>query len=262
MIVFKDVTFTYPDGTQPIFQNLSLELPRGVISLLGQNATGKTTFLLLAGGRLLPDTGTVLIDGKDTKSFQSEEARAEYAAFVYQNLEFETEEPVGKLLDFVHENGFFKDKDPDFVAELTKVFELERSLGLKTQSLSKGELQRTILAFSLLYGSKSLLMDEPIFALEDYQKTRALFYITDFVKKKQLCLLFSLHELGLSEKYSDDILIFYKNKLPLLGPTKELFVKEIIEEAYEVPFDALKKKESLFRGALVRLDEISRNRQL
>jgi ABC-type cobalamin/Fe3+-siderophores transport system ATPase subunit len=258
MVVFKDVTFTYPDGKNPVFKNLSLELPDGVISFIGQNGTGKSTLLLLAGGRLIPNEGSVLIDGRDTREFKTEEERAEYAAFIYQNLEFENEEPVGELLRFVYENGFYKEKDFSFIDELVEVFELARCLSLKTQELSKGELQRTILAFSLLYGSKYLLMDEPIFALEEYQKQRALSYLTDFVKKKNVKLYYSLHELDLSEKYSDHVLIFYNKKPPSLGRTSDLFKKEIIEEAYDVPFDLLKNKESIFRDTLIKFDELHR----
>lgn len=45
-------------------------------------------------------------------------------------------------------------------------------LSLTTQTLSEGQLQRAIIAFSLLYGSRVIMMDEPVFALEDRQKDR------------------------------------------------------------------------------------------
>ncbi len=259
MIEFRDVTFTYPGGKAPVFERLSLELPGGVISCLGQNAAGKSTFLLLAGGRLTPDKGTVFIDGRDTRKFTSEEARAEYAAFVYQNMEFENEEPVASLLEYVYENGFHRGKDRSFIGELVASFELESCLDRKTSRLSKGELQRTILAFSLLYGSRYLMMDEPVFALEEAQKRKALTYVTGYVRKKGVGLLYSLHELDLSREFSDHLLIFYKNKPPRLGSTAELFTREIIEEAYEAPLDTLKHRESLFREVLLRLDDIHRH---
>jgi iron complex transport system ATP-binding protein len=259
MIEFRDVTFTHPDGKAPVFERLSLELPGGVISCLGQNAAGKSTFLLLAGGRLLPDKGQVLIDGKDTKRFTTEEARAEYAAFVYQNMEFESEEPVSSLLAYVYENGFHAEKDLSFIDELVEVFALSSFLDKKTARLSKGELQRTILAFSLLYGSRHLMMDEPVFALEDAQKRKALGFITAWVRKKGVGLLYSLHELELSREFSDHLLIFYRSKPPRLGTTKELFTRDIIEEAYDAPLDTLKHRESIFRDVLIRLDDIHRH---
>jgi len=255
MIEFKDVSFSYPDADGPVFSNLSITLPDGILSCIGQNATGKTTLLLLAGGRLLPDAGDVLIDGQNTRDYKTEEDRAKYAAFIYQNMEFENEEPVGALLNYVYENGFHAKKDLSFIDELVEVFELSRYVDRKMQDLSKGEIQRTVLAFSLLYGSRIILMDEPIFALEEYQKKRAMEYITSYAKKRKISLYFSLHELDLSEKYSEHLLLFRKNALPELGLTRDLFQKEIIEKAYEVPFDMLKKKENLFRDGLIQISE-------
>jgi iron complex transport system ATP-binding protein len=258
MIEFRDVTFTYPEGRSPVFTGLSLVLPDGIISCIGQNGTGKSTLLLLAAGRLLPDQGTVLINGRDTRSFATEEARAEFAAFVYQNMEFESEDRVGDLLAFVQAHGFLKDKTPALVEELTEKFELSGVLASPIDHVSKGELQRTILAFSLLYGSKNLLMDEPVFALEDDQKSRALAYIAAYVRRNGIGFLYSLHELDLSHAYSDYLCVFYPNAPPRLGPTEELYTREILEEAYDAPLDTLKHKESLFRDVLIRLDQAHR----
>jgi iron complex transport system ATP-binding protein len=260
MIEFKDVSFSHPGGRAPVFEHLSLEMPGGIVSCIGQNGTGKTTFLLLAGGRILPDQGTVLIDGVDTRDFTSEEARAEFASFVYQNMEFENEEPVRDLLGYVFEHGFLKRRDPGLLERLTDVFELGDCLGASIARLSKGQLQRVILAFSLLYGSKHLFMDEPVFALEDTQKKKALSFITDYVRERKIGLFFSLHELDLSRAFSDHLVIFYKNAPPRLGPTEKLFAREIIEEAYGAPIDTLKSRESLFRDVLVRLDQAARDR--
>ena len=92
------------------FTDLSLEVPAGVISLVGQNGSGKSTFLLLAGGALLPDAGTVHVRGQDTGGLRDEEARHRLVSIVYQNLEFETEKPIGELLNEVHASGFHEQK--------------------------------------------------------------------------------------------------------------------------------------------------------
>jgi len=255
MIEFDNISFSYPEDGSPVFHKLKLSLPDGVVSLIGQNGTGKTTLLLLGGGRLLPAEGKVMLDGKDTCEFKNEKERDKHAAFIYQNMEFETKEDIGTLLEFVYEHGYHPQQNKDFVPELIKIFELSKTLNKHTQEISKGELQRVIMAFSLLYGTPVIMMDEPIFALEEYQKHRALEYICDYAKRKQLNIYFSLHELDLTKKYSDYIVLFYKNTPPVVGPTEELFKPEIIEKAYEVPFHMLKAKETLFRDALIRINK-------
>ena len=60
------VTYTYPEGDEPVFTDLSVRLPSGVAAFVGQNGTGKSTLMLLASGIALPDAGTVLLQGIDT----------------------------------------------------------------------------------------------------------------------------------------------------------------------------------------------------
>ncbi len=252
-IVFDEVTFRYPDGDEDIFTGLSLSLPRGIVSLVGQNGTGKSTLLLLASGRLLPTSGKVLIRGRDTRELADEGERQKLVSFIYQNMEFDTEESIGALLAFVYANGLRAHGHEDLVADLVEVFELQAVLGRRTQEVSKGELQRTILAFSLLYGSPLIAMDEPIFALESHQKQKAMDYLTGRARQEEMSLYYSVHELDISRKYSDFILLFSREAAPRLGKTSEIFTRETIEKAYEVPFDMLKKREELYRKYLVEL---------
>ncbi len=261
-IRFEHVSFHYDESPpgEKVFTDLTLDLPRGIISLVGQNGCGKSTFLMLAGGVLLPNEGSVHIRGQDTAALQDEGARHRVASIIYQNLEFETEKPIGELLNDVHALGFRESKNPEFVRELIEVFELAPFLGRRTQEVSKGELQRTILAFSLLYGSPLLLMDEPIFALEDSQKDRAMRYLCNHARENGLCLLYSLHELDLSQRYSDFLLLFPPGAPPQMGRTGDMFTREKIEEAYQVPFVMLRRKEELFRQRLIDADRARRGR--
>jgi ABC-type cobalamin/Fe3+-siderophores transport system ATPase subunit len=252
-IVFEGVSFRYPDEPADVITKLDLSLPSGIVSLVGQNGTGKSTLLLLAAGRLLPTEGRVLIRGRDSRELQDEGERQNVVSFIYQNMEFESEEPIGRLLAFVRENGLRADAPGDPVPELIEVFELAAVLGRRTHEVSKGELQRTILAFSLLYGSPIIAMDEPIFALEGHQKQRVMDYLAARARREGVSLYYSVHELDISRKFSDYILLFSKTGKPRLGKTEEIFTRETIEEAYEVPFDMLKKREELYRKYLVEL---------
>jgi ABC-type cobalamin/Fe3+-siderophores transport system ATPase subunit len=66
-------------------------------------------------------------------------------------------------------------------------------------------------------------------------------------------LYYSVHELDISRDYSDQILLFSKDSPPRIGTTREVFRRDVIEKAYEVPFDMLKKREELYRKYLVEL---------
>ncbi len=249
------------DVTQ-VFSELSLELPDGVMSLVGQNGSGKSTLLLLAGARLFPARGTVTLLGSDTRMFvgavedpELEQRRNELVSFVYQNMEFETHDSIGDLMEFVYENGFHGDRSPSFLGELQRTLELDGVLEKRTQQLSKGQLQRAIIAFSMLYGSRIIMMDEPVFALEEYQKHRAFELLTDFAARTGTSVYYSVHELELTRKYSQYMALFYSSDTVCIGPTEELYSRENIEEAYQVPMDMLHRKEGLYREALLKLSK-------
>jgi ABC-type cobalamin/Fe3+-siderophores transport system ATPase subunit len=94
------------------------------------------------------------------------------------------------------------------------------------------------------------MMDEPIFALEEYQKHRIMKYLIEYTGSRDLSLYYSVHELDISEKYSDYLLLFHKDGRVELGPTPDLCNRKNIEEAYEVPYIMLKRKETIYREAL------------
>jgi iron complex transport system ATP-binding protein len=249
-IVIDNISFTYPESEKPVFAGLSLDLPGGLVSLVGPNGAGKSTLMLLAAARVLPDTGKVLLFGNDTKVLPDEATRQELVSFIYQNLEFETDGPIQDVLEYVYENGFRRIRPYDFLTDLVEAFELECCLDKKLQEVSKGELQRAILAFSFLYGSKIIMMDEPVFSLESYQKERAFEFISDYSRTTGTSIYYSAHELELSEKYSDNAILFSKSGKIELGKTSELLTQKNLEEAYEAPYAHLKQRESLFREYL------------
>lgn len=250
-ITLHNVSFAY-DSDKMIFNDMSLELPSGVVSLVGQNGTGKSTLLLLAGGRILPQEGTVNILGKMTKNIGTDEEKNILVSFIYQNMEFETDEKIEELLTTIYENGNHKNKNPKLIKTIIDVMDLKDILHKKTGEISKGEMQRTVIAFSLLYGSKIIMMDEPVFALEHKKKESILAYLNEYAAQYNITIYYSIHELNLSFKYSQNVLLFTKKGKILCGPTEELLTKNNIEEAYQVPIEMLYQREDLYRHHLLK----------
>lgn len=279
-VEFEDVTFFYPvlaqespeDSIKPVspteqitrvFDGVSADFPEGVISLVGENGTGKSTALLLAGARVFPNSGTVRIYGRDTDELRAaaydpsvEEERNRLVSFIYQNMEFETEETVGDIMEFVYENGFHDEKDPSFLTLLRSELELDDCLNKQTQKLAKGQLQRSIIAFSFLYGSKIIMMDEPVFAVEEDRKDRIFGFVYEYASNKRWSVYYSAHNLELTQKYSDYLMLFDKEGQFEIGPTSELYTEQNIEEAFQYPYGLLHRKEHLFREMLMNVDKV------
>lgn len=274
---FNNISFTYPpvEGDvdekgnkivpHPVFDHFTGELPGGFVSLVGPNGVGKTTFLMLASGRLAPDTGTITLLGQNPASLSDTEKNL-LASVIYQNMEFESNDKVSELLSYVYKNGALlgkasgildgektksnKTATSDLLAESIEVFELENVLTRSLDGLSKGELQRVLLAFSILYGSASIFMDEPMFAMEEPQKEKSLKYLREFSHKTGTSIYISMHELELTRRFADNVLLFYPNRDMSFGTPEEVLTNEDLEKAYGVPAAMLKDGEEYTRKNL------------
>lgn len=272
MIQFNDVTFKYPDDpsdldkagnpiiNKPVFEHFTGTIPSSFTSLVGPNGCGKTTFMMLASGRLNPQNGNVKLFNQNIGTL-GEQQKNLVASVIYQNMEFETQQPANELLSYVYKNGNFRGnakgiEDRDLLAEVTEVFELGNVLTRPLQKLSKGEIQRTLLAFSLLYGSMSIFMDEPLFAMEFKQKENSLNYLKKFSNETGTPMYISIHELELSKKYADNVLLFYPNRDMTFGSPEEVLTKDDLEKAYGVPYGMLKDQEEMNRQTF---SEINKN---
>lgn len=267
-IEFSDVSFAYPpvagdvdaDGKQimpvPVFEHFTGTIPSGFTSLIGPNGSGKSTFLMLASGRLVPQQGRCLLFGRDI-ALLPEEQKNLLASVIYQNMEFESQEEVAKLLSFVYQNGTLKGRaaavrteGKDLLAECIEVFELEHVLSHPLTALSKGEIQRVLLAFSLLYGSPAVFMDEPLFAMEEGQKERALAYLRDYAAKTGCTMYICMHELDLTRRFAEKVLLFYPDRNIDYGTVEEVMTNDALEKAYGVPVSMLKHSEDMTREEL------------
>ena len=190
-----------------------------------------------------------------------EEKKNLLASVIYQNMEFDTDEKVAALLDFVYRNGALKGTakalrgDGDLLAEVIDVFELEPVLNHGLTGLSKGEIQRTLLAFSLLYGSASCFMDEPLFAMEEAQKEKALAYLKEYAAKTGTAIFISMHEIALSRRYAETILLFYPDRTMEYGTPEEVLTDAALEKAYGVPVAMLKHSEDMTRETLLQTSD-------
>lgn len=262
-IDFNDVTYAYPveddeldqNGNplvaKPVFEHFTGGIPASFTSIIGPNGCGKSTFMLLASGRILPSTGKVLLGGQDIASLPEEQKNL-LASVIYQNMEFESEDKVEQLLSYVYSNGNLKGKAKgvkcdDLFTEVVDVFELSQVMNHGLTKISKGENQRVLLAFSLLYGSASVFMDEPLFAMEDRQKNSALEYLRSYSLKTKTAMYISMHELDLSRKYAENVLLIHPNKDMAFGTPEEVMTNEELEKAYGIPASMLKHNENMTR---------------
>jgi len=167
----KELAFTYPGMTQPLFESINVELmPGAVLVVTGENGTGKTTLAGLISGLLEPDRGQILADGVDIRQMAPAWWRSRIT-MLPQDLEF--------LPGTIRENLMAANPDLDD-KELNRVITeaglhpfidqstqgLDTPLTLNAAHLSVGHRKRLGVARALAVGGKLVLFDEPTEGLD------------------------------------------------------------------------------------------------
>jgi ATP-binding cassette subfamily B protein len=174
-IHLEAVTFAYPTSDHPVLHNLNLRIPAGTsIALVGLNGAGKTTLIKLLAGLYRPESGRVLINGRDLSSVPLEDWWQTLAVVFQDYVRFELT---------ARENvGFDRDGDEalqraaqaaaleSVISNLPAGWDTTLSRAYTHGSdLSGGEWQRVALAralFAVDRGAKIVVLDEPTARLD------------------------------------------------------------------------------------------------
>ena len=93
-------------------------------------------------------------------------------------------------------------------------------------------------------------MDESLFAVEEYQKHNSLKYLKEFSKVTNTTIYISMHELELTKKYAQTVMLFYPNHNIDLGTPEEVMTDSDLEKAYGIPVSMLKHSEIMTRNQI------------
>lgn len=138
----------------PVLNNLNVDLPSGkIIGLLGPNGCGKSTFMKLVSGLLVPDSGEIYICGQPRS-----EATNAYVSYLPERTYFSSGMKVDDLI------AYFEDFYEDFDASLARRMMSDLSIDTKStlKILSKGTKEKVQLILVMARRAKLYLLDEPI----------------------------------------------------------------------------------------------------
>lgn len=164
MIVFKNVTKTYPGGTTAL-KNVSLAISPGeFVSVVGQSGTGKTTLIKLITAEEEPTRGKVIIGGWDISDIRHHDIPLlrRQIGMVFQDFKLLAKKTVAENVAFALEVSGAETQDIKRIApQVLKVVGLYEKNNRFPRQLSGGEQQRVAIARALVHRPKILLADEP-----------------------------------------------------------------------------------------------------
>lgn len=208
-IVAEAVSKSY--GRMLALDSLDLEIQRGeVFGLLGPNGSGKTTFIRLLAGYLLPTAGRLVIDGRDS-ALEPRLARASIgyvpeAAPVYGNMR------VREFLVFMARlRGVPTRELGPAVERAIRSLALGDVAERPTRTLSRGYRQRVAIAQALVHDPPIVVLDEPTNGLDP----RQIIEIRDLIRglAGQHTVIISSHVLTEVARVADRVAILLGGKL-------------------------------------------------
>jgi putative ABC transport system ATP-binding protein len=199
LLELTDVSKSYagPEGAVHALSGVSLSVESGqFVAVRGPSGCGKSPLLLIAGGLLRPDRGTVRVAGENPYDLAAD-ARAAFRArkigYVFQQFHLV---PYLSVLDNVLAPTLaMPSADPRRRAlELIERFGLAHRAHHVPGELSSGERQRTALARALLNRPQLILADEPTGNLDRENAAAVLGFLSEFVTQEGCGVLLVTHD--------------------------------------------------------------------
>lgn len=185
-LAFDAVGLTYPGADQPALRSVSLSLQHGqTVAFVGPNGCGKTTLLSLIPRLFEPDTGRVLVDGRDIRDFGIRSLRRQIGVVTQETVLFRgsirhniaygaegvTEERIRDAARRARAEEFILDKPGGYDFEV----------GEQGTGLSGGQRQRIAIARAILRDPAILILDEATSMIDAESEAKIAEAIAEFV---------------------------------------------------------------------------------
>lgn len=232
MIKIKDLVHRYTiwenqnkKNKKTVLDGISFDIPSGqFVAVLGANGSGKSTLAKHLNVLLLPDEGTVWIDGKDTRDQEKLWKIRTEVGMVFQNPDNQiigtsVEEDVA----FGPENrnmpsGEIRER---VLKSLTAV-DLQDKRKISPSRLSGGQKQRVAIAGVLACTPKCLVLDEPTAMLDPKSRAEVMKAVHALNKKQGLTVILITHHMDEAVD-ADRIFLMKEGKVVKCGTPKEIF---------------------------------------
>lgn len=240
----QDLGVSYGDNLIWEHINLTIDQP-GLISILGPNGVGKSTFMYTINKILEPTSGRVLLDGKDVMELSYKDI-AKKVAYVPQTS---GETFAMTVMDTVlmgrypHSGYTVTQEDLEIAADSLQKMHMGQFAMRNFNELSAGQHQRVMIARGLAQMPDLLMLDEPTSNLDIYHQLYTMKLLHDLAHERNMTVLVICHDLNVAAKFSDRVIMFCKGRVHSDGPVEEILTAETIRDVYGVTSDIIEVDE-------------------
>lgn len=198
-------------------EHISFELPPGyILGLVGPNGAGKTTLLHLILGLYQPDSGTILVDGKDYE-IKEREIREDLGIVLAEDLF----QGADTLLQSAECYGkYYSRYDRPLLVNYLERFSLSSDKKLK--ELSRGEMLKFQFAFALAHHPKLLILDEPTANFDPEFRSEFFTLLKEFIAEGNRSVILATHLTEDLDRIGDYIVYLDRGKQVFAGDIETL----------------------------------------
>ena len=215
LVKFENVNKYY--GKKHVLKDVSLSIPKGkIIGLLGKNGTGKSTLIKLINDLLTPESGTILVNGKEI-GVESKKV----ISFLPERTYLDKTMNVDKVIEFFED--FYDNFDSKKARKLLKDLDLDSKQELS--KMSKGMLEKVQLVLVMSRKADLYILDEPLGGVDPATRD----YILDTILSnfnEGATVIISTHLISDIERILDEVIFIDKGKIILQSDCDELRNKE------------------------------------
>ena len=208
LLELQNVSKSYKtnDYTVRAVRRVSLSIEKGeTVAFVGPSGSGKSTLLNIAGLVILPDKGTVLLNGEDVTNLSDAKCcalRNQTFGYVVQDFALIEDETVYNniRLPLLYNKSIPRSEWKKRITEAAKALGIEDKLNRPVVKLSGGERQRVAIARAIVCGQPILLADEPTGSLDAENKALVMDLMLKLVEERGMTLLVVTHDQEVAER--------------------------------------------------------------
>ena len=235
-VVFKNITFKYPNEDIEIFKDFNLDIPTGKkVAIVGKSGQGKTTIFNLLLRYFNPDAGVILVDDIPIEDFTEDALRQNIAIirqepFIFNKTILENLKIIDPYMSLKKIRNACKLAEIDeYIMSLPNKY--DTMIGEGGINLSGGQKQRLAIARALLKDSKIILFDEATSALDNENQNKIKIAIDNLVENHTIIIV--AHRLS-TIMDADFIYLIDGGKVVASGTHKQLLKNnEIYKNLYK-----------------------------
>ncbi|SIN81903.1 ABC transporter ATP-binding protein [Algoriphagus halophilus] len=210
-------------GKLQVLDDISLEIHQaGIVAILGPNGSGKTTFLKILLGMVIPDAGEMYYQNQN---ISKSHLYRKFIGYLPQIARFPDNLTVSEIIGMIADVR----NEPSDPERLVQLFGVGKFLDKKLGNLSGGTRQKVNIVLTFMFDTPVIVLDEPTAGLDPVAliKLKELIYQE---KAKGKIILITSHIMSLVEELADEVVFLLEGSIYFQGTITELKSKTATED--------------------------------